>query len=168
VFARHVGFALFFCEALGNVFGNRGRLGCADGASARRLRGHIEERPNGTFRAVVYAGIDPLTKKPRYLKKTLPSEAQAQVELTRMQNQIDEHRHPRSSITVGGVISKWLEVVELEDSSRERYEGLIRLYIAPTFGDLPAAKLHDAELLERFYARLRRCNRLCSGGSRRP
>ena len=98
------------------------------------------------------------------MKKTLPTEAQAHVELTRMQNQVDEQRHPRSSITVGGVIAKWLEVVELEDSTRERYEGLIRLYIAPTFGDLPAARL-DAELLERFYTRLRRCNRLCSGGS---
>jgi integrase len=62
------------------------------------------------------------------------------------------------------VIAKWLEVVELEDSTRDRYDGLIRLYITPTFGDLPAAKL-DAELLERFYARLRRCNRLCSGRS---
>jgi integrase len=129
----------------------------------RRPRGHIEERPNGTFRAIVYAGIDPLTKKPRYLKKTVPTEAQAQVELTRMQNQVDERRHPRSSITVGGVITKWLEV-ELEDSTRERYDGLIRLHIAPTFGDLSAAKL-DAELLERFYARLRRCNQLCSGRS---
>jgi hypothetical protein len=98
----------------------------------RRLPGHIEERPNGTFRAIVYAGIDPLTKKPRYLKKTVPTEAQAQVERTRMQNQVDEQRQPRSSITVGGVIARWLEVVELEDSNRERYEGLIRLYIART------------------------------------
>ena len=71
----------------------------------RQLRGHIEERPNGTFRAIVYAGIDPLTKKPRYLKKTVPNEAQAQVELTRMQNQVDEQRHPRSSISIGGVIA---------------------------------------------------------------
>jgi len=39
---------------------------------------------------------------------------------------------------------------------------LIRIYIEPTFGDLPAAKL-DAELLERFYARLQRCRQLCNG-----
>jgi integrase len=42
---------------------------------------------------------------------------------------------------------------------------LIRLYVMPTFGDLPAAKL-DTELLERFYARLHRCRELCSGRSR--
>lgn len=127
----------------------------------RRPRGHIEERPNGSFRAVVYAGIDPLTRKPRYLKKTAPTSAQAAVELTKLQNQVDEQRHPRSGITVGQAIEKWLEVAELEESTRERYEGLIRIYLAPTFGAMPAAKL-DAELLERFYARLRRCNKLCT------
>ena len=129
-----------------------------------RPRGHIEERSNGTYRAVVYAGIDPLTSKPRYLKKTAPTHAEAAVELTRLQNQVDEQRHPRSGITVGQVIEKWLDVAELEDTTRERYDGLIRLHIAPTFGDMPAGKV-DAELLERFYARLRRCSKLCFGRS---
>jgi integrase len=130
----------------------------------RRPRGHVEERPGGKFRAVVYAGTDPLTGRQRYLKKTAPTEAQALVELTRLQNQVDEQRHPRSSVTVAQVIEKWLEVAELEDSTRDRYEGLIRLYIGPTFGTMAAAKL-DAELLERFYARLRKCNKLCTGSS---
>jgi len=131
----------------------------------RRQRGSVEELPSGSFRATVYAGIDPLTGKQRYLKKVASTEAQALVELTKLQNQVDEQRHPRSNITVGQTVTKWLEVAELEDSTRERYEGLIRLYIEPTFGSLSAAKL-DAELLERFYARLRRCNALCSGRRR--
>lgn len=38
----------------------------------------------------------------------------------------------------------------------------LRIYITPTFGTLPAAKL-DAELLECFYARLQRCRQLCMG-----
>lgn len=113
----------------------------------------------------MYAGVDPLTHKPRYLKKSATTEPQAYVELTKLQNQVDEQRHPRSNVTVGQVVEKWLEVAELEDSTRERYEGLVRLYIGPTFGALSAAKL-DAELLERFYARLRRCNRLCDGRTR--
>ena len=53
----------------------------------------------------------------------------------------------------------------LEDTTRERYEDLIRLYILPTFGHLQAAKL-DAELLERFYARLHRCRDMCTGRPR--
>ena len=66
---------------------------------------------------------------------------------------------------MGALIDKWLDVSELEDTTRQRYEGLIRLYIRPTFRSMAAGKL-DAELLERFYARLRRCNQLCSGSSK--
>lgn len=127
-----------------------------------RPRGHIESRTNGTFRAIVYAGVDPLTRKERYLRKSAKTHAQAEIELTKLQSQVDEQRHPRSAITVGQVVEKWLEVTELEDTTRQRYKGLIQLYIGPTFGLMLAAKL-DAELLERFYARLRRCNKLCSG-----
>jgi hypothetical protein len=127
-----------------------------------RPRGHIETRPNGTFRAIVYAGVDPLTRKERYLRKSAKTHAQAQIELTKLQSQVDEQRHPCSAITIGQVVEKWLEVTELEDTTRQRYKGLIRLYIGPTFGLMLAAKL-DAELLERFYARLRHYNKLCSG-----
>jgi integrase len=41
----------------------------------------------------------------------------------------------------------------------------VRLYIGPAFGDLQAAKL-DAEMLEKYYARLQRCRELCNGRSR--
>jgi hypothetical protein len=36
----------------------------------RRTQGHIEERANGSFRVIVYAGRDPLTGKDRRLRKT--------------------------------------------------------------------------------------------------
>jgi integrase len=39
-------------------------------ARKRRPRGHIEELAPGSFRATVYAGIDPINGKPRYLKET--------------------------------------------------------------------------------------------------
>jgi hypothetical protein len=58
-----------------------------------------------------------------------------------------------------------LEVAKLEDTTRERYDDLIRLYILPTFGEMQAGKL-DAELLERFYARLEKCREMCSGRPR--
>lgn len=73
----------------------------------------------------------------------------------------EEDRHPKTAITVRQAIAQRLEVAELEDTTRERYEDLIRLYILPTFGDLLASRV-DAELLERFYARQKCCS-LCSG-----
>lgn len=132
----------------------------------RRPRGHIEERANGSFRATVFAGIDPVTGTRRYIKKTAATRREAEIELTRLQNQVDERRHPRSAITVSQALEQWLEVAEHEPSTRERYEQLIRLYIEPTLGKQPIAKV-DAEILERLYARLMRCRKLCAGGPKR-
>ncbi|MPY48772.1 hypothetical protein FPZ41_09400 [Streptomyces sp. K1PN6] len=52
------------------------------------------------------------------------------------------------------LLDRWLGVAELDETSYERAEGIIRNYIKPTFGDLKAGKL-TAEMLELFYARLR-------------
>nr|WP_275404240.1 hypothetical protein [Pseudonocardia acidicola] len=106
-----------------------------------------------------------MTRRPRYLRETVKSYDEAKKALVKLQRQIDEDNHPKSDITVGQAIEQWLEVAELEDTTRERYEDLIRLYILPTFGDLQAARL-DAELLERFYARLHRCRDMCTGRPR--
>ena len=130
---------------------------------APAARGHIEPLPSGSFRAVVFTGIDPLTRKRQYVRETCTTRGEAEKALTRLQGQVDEHRHPKSSITVTTAVEQWMEVADLEVTTRERYEDLIRLYIVPTFGDLQAGRL-DAELLERFYARLHRCKTLC--GSR--
>jgi integrase len=128
----------------------------------RRPRGHVRRLPSGSYQAIVYAGTDPITGEERRLRETSPTYGEAEQALTRLQSQVDEDRHPKSGITVGQAVAQWLDVVDLEDTTRERYEDLIRIYIAPTFGDMTAAKL-DAELLEKFYARLQRCRTLCNG-----
>jgi integrase len=132
----------------------------------RRKRGSISELPSGSFRVTVSAGTDPLTGRVRQLRETHASYQEAEKALTRLQGQVDEDRHPKSEITVRRAIEQWLDVVELEDTTRERYDDLIRLYVLPTFGTLPAARL-DAELLERFYARLHRCRVLSCNGKPR-
>ncbi|MDP9221877.1 MAG: site-specific integrase, partial [Actinomycetota bacterium] len=131
----------------------------------RRSRGQVEQLPSGSWRALVYAGADPLTGKERRLRETAPTYEAAQVALTKLLRQLDEDQHPKTAITVRQAITQWLDVAELEVTTRERYDDLIRLYILPTLGELQASKL-DAELLERFYARLHRCRELCTGRSR--
>jgi hypothetical protein len=42
-------------------------------------RGHIERLPSGSYRVHVYAGIDPVTRKPRQLKQICPDEPSAVV-----------------------------------------------------------------------------------------
>jgi integrase len=128
----------------------------------RRPRGYIQQLPSGSYRAVVYAGVDLLTGRPRYIRETTKTHDAAKSAMTKLQRQVDEDKHPKSSITVRQAIEQWLDVAQLGDTTRERYDDLIRLYVLPRFGDLQAGKL-DAELLERFYARLQRCQELCSG-----
>ena len=100
----------------------------------RRSQGHIEERSNGSFRVLVYAGRDPLTGKDRRLRKTCSTYAEAQVELVRLQGEVHAQRHPRSDVTVAEILDQWLEVTSHQATTRDRYDDLIRLYLAPTFG----------------------------------
>ena len=86
--------------------------------------------------------------------------------MTKLQGQVDDERHPKTDITVNQALDQWLDVAQLAETTRDRWDDLIRIYIRPTFGNLPAAKL-DAEVLERFYARLQRCRALCDGRPRR-
>jgi integrase len=52
---------------------------------------------------------------------------------------------------MGTLVDQWMEVSDHDESTQERYADLIRIYLRPTFGATPAAKL-DAEVLELFYA----------------
>lgn len=135
-------------------------------STKHRKRGYIEQRASGSYRAVVYAGVDPLTGRERYLRESADTRKAAQAALTRLQAQVDERRHPRSGVTIGELLEQWMEVSRHEASTAERYADIIRVYLQPTFGSTPAGKI-DAELLERFYGRLQRCRRLCSGAKRR-
>ncbi len=132
----------------------------------RRTRGFVEQRASGQWRAVVYAGVDPLTGRERRLKESAPTKKAAQAALSRMQTQVDERRHPRSAITMGEIFEQWMEVSRHEASTAERYSDLIRVYLGPVLGSMPAGNI-DAELLERFYGRLLRCRKLCSGAKRK-
>jgi hypothetical protein len=56
----------------------------------------------------------------------------------------------------------WLRVLDVEASTRESYEQYARVHLYPAFGDEPVGPI-TVEVLEAFYAELRRCSRRCSG-----
>lgn len=76
------------------------------------------------FKAIVYAGVDPLAGEERRPRDTAPTYDEAQVVLTRLLTHVDEDRHPKSGITVRQAVSQWLEVAELEDTTRAMLDGL--------------------------------------------
>ena len=120
--------------------------------------------PSGGLRVRVYAGIDPVTKKRHNLVETVPpgpkAAAQAEKVRTRLLAEVDAGRQPRTSVTVAQLMERYLEIVHVEPSTRSGYEGLVRNHIGPLLGELQVGRVRG-DVLDSFYAELRRCRRHC-------
>jgi hypothetical protein len=137
-------------------------------STRRRRCGSIVWLPSGSARVKVYAGIDPVTGEDVWLRETVrkgrrtkrETERDADKALTKLLNQLDERRNPRTGATVNQLVDRWLDIVELERTTRAGYLGKIEKHIRPTIRELPVARL-DAEAVDSLYARLRRCRDHC-------
>jgi integrase len=129
-----------------------------------RVRGNIEELPSGARRVRVYAGVDPLTKRPHYLRETIPAgptaSREAKAALTRLVNQVNERRNPRTRATVTQLFERYSELLDVDPSTERGYQAKIRKHIVPLLGHIQVGKL-DAEVLDAFHAELRRCGDHC-------
>jgi integrase len=135
-------------------------------SAGRRQRGEIEALPSGSMRVKVYAGIDPLTDKRHYLTEVIPAGPTARKEAekarTRLVNQVNEQRNPRTKATVDQLMDRYLELLNVDATTRRSYEGYIRNHIRPLLGELPVGRL-VGETLDSFYLILRTCRAHCSG-----
>ena len=59
-------------------------------------------------------------------------------------------------------MDRYLDVLDVEVTTRARYETAIRLHVRPLLGSLPVAKL-TGETIDAFHAVLRRCRQHCDG-----
>jgi integrase len=59
-------------------------------------------------------------------------------------------------------IEAWLKIHEVEANTLRGYQANARRYIKPALGEVPIGKI-TAQVLEVFYAELRRCRALCDG-----
>lgn len=132
----------------------------------KRTRGEIEALPSGSLRVKVYAGIDPLSGRRNYLTETVPAGPKAAAEAeqvwTRLLNQVDEQRNPRTKATVNQLMNRYLELLDVDATTRTSYEGYIRNHVRPLLGTLSVGKL-DGETLDLFYRVLRTCREHCGG-----
>ena len=134
-----------------------------------RPRGTVGWLPSGSARVKVYAGVDQLTGKKLWLRETVAArptrretEREAEKVLTRLLNQVDERRTPRTEATVNELLDRWLEVIDVERTTRAGYVGKIEKHIRPTIGRLQVGRV-QVETIETLYARLRRCRDHCRG-----
>jgi integrase/DNA-binding transcriptional regulator YhcF (GntR family) len=135
-------------------------------ARTERARGSIERLPSGALRVKAYAGYDPVTKRRHYLTETIPAgpsaERQARVARDRMLAEIAGRRNPRTKATVDQLVERYLEQFDGADSTLRLYRGYVRNHISPFLGRLKIGAL-DADVLDSFYADLRRCRAHCTG-----
>jgi integrase len=137
----------------------------APGSKPRgRRRGRVRRLPSGSFQVTIYAGEDPLTGKRIDLSETVPAgpnaAKRAEQVRARLLNQVDENRNARTAATVNQLMDRYLEVLDVDRTTRRSYEGYIRLHIRPLLGDLPVGKL-NGEILDSFYTILRTCRAHC-------
>ena len=126
--------------------------------------GSIETLKGGSYRVSVYAGRDPITGRKRYLKESHPTREAAVAARDRLLVQVEADTVPDRSATLSVLLDRWLEVAELELSTRETSAGYIRRTLKQALGDMSLRKLqHRVDLLDRLYTHLRRCNVLCDG-----
>jgi len=89
---------------------------------AATTRGHIELLPSGSYRVHVYGGTDPVTGKPRRIRVTCTDDATAAATLGRLLAEVDEERFPNRNATLGHALDKYIEVADLEVSTREAHQ----------------------------------------------
>jgi len=114
----------------------------------------------------VYAGVDVLTGRDFYLKETIPAGPGARIEAERrldeLVRQVMEGRQPKTNASLGQLIERHLEVADVERRTREGLGAYLRKHIAPLVGDRPIGAV-TAQVLDSFYAQLRRCRDHCDG-----
>jgi integrase len=134
-----------------------------------RAQGNIETLPSGARRVRVYAGIDPVTKKRHVLTEVIPPGPKAarlaESARHRLLQEVAERRNPRTSATVDQLLDRYLDQFSGAPNTLELYRGHVRNHISPVLGKLKVGQL-DAEVLDSFYAELRRCRSRCPRGRR--
>jgi integrase len=60
------------------------------------------------------------------------------------------------------LLDAYLEVVDVEPTTKARYELDVRLRLRPALGTLPLAQI-EPDVIERYYAQLRKCRDRCRG-----
>jgi integrase len=120
------------------------------------VRGHLEPRGSGTWRAKVFLGQDSNGRQ-RYLTRTVHGtkrEADAQLRQLILEAGL---AHETSQATMDDLAAKWLDLAaeSLSPSTLREYRRLLEKIVLPQFGSVKIRAIRPSDL-DSFYAGLRR------------
>ncbi len=95
--------------------------------------GHIEELPSGSYRVHVYAGTDPITRRP-CTSGDREEPRQAQIALGKLLERAQAGKEPESGATVGQLLDQYMLIADWDVSTREGFESYVRRTIRPAWG----------------------------------
>ncbi|MEV8096050.1 site-specific integrase [Kitasatospora sp. NPDC085879] len=102
--------------------------------NTRRRFGAVRQLPSGRWQVRYY---DPVTGQRRPDEKTYATKTDAEVRLSQIEADIsrDVWSDPDAGcVNFGEYAERWLRERKLEETTRERYETVLRLHIAPVLG----------------------------------
>ncbi|MFE2915728.1 tyrosine-type recombinase/integrase [Kitasatospora indigofera] len=118
----------------------------ANGKGNRRRFGSVRQLRSGRWQ-IRYP--DPETGLLRPGEETYPTKTDAEIALTLLEADIKRGKWvdpDAGQVNFGEFADAWLKERGLSDRTLERYEGVLRLYIKPTFGSGPVAVITPARV----------------------
>ncbi|MFC4945651.1 tyrosine-type recombinase/integrase [Pseudonocardia sp. GCM10023141] len=113
----------------------------------------------------MFAGEDPVTGKRHDLVEVIPAgpkaPALAEAARTRLLNQVDEQRNPRTNSTLDQLLDRYLSTLDVGRTTHRMYTRYLEKHVRPFIGKLKAGAV-DADVLDSLYAELRRCQVHCT------
>lgn len=130
----------------------------------RKPKGHIRRHGAG-YEVAIPIGRDPITRRYSYTYSSAPTLEEAEDLRDRLLARLDAGRQPKSGKTkFGELLDEVLETADLEFTTQGMYLGYIERTIRPALGSYEIGHLEQhPELLDKLYARLRKCRKLCGG-----
>ena len=130
----------------------------------RGAQGSVTRLPSGSLRVKVYAGLHPVTGRPRYIGETVAAgpleREQAEEACRRLLGQVRRSRRLHSHATVDDLLNRHLAMARGSEHSRQSRALMAAKHLRPFIGPLPLRSV-TPEKLEHLYAELLRCREHC-------
>jgi integrase len=130
----------------------------------RGAQGSVTRLPSGSLRVKVYAGLHPVTGRPRYIGETVAAgplaREQAEEACRRLLGQVRRGRRLHSHAMVDDLLNRHLAMARGSEHSRQSQTQMAAKHLRPFIGHLPLRAV-TPEKLEHLYAELLRCREHC-------